>query len=58
MNLADPELAIRMGHGIVTDENGNIVKSINNLEIENKVYITLKDGKLKSVIKGIDRRES
>lgn len=58
LKLVDPELAIKMGYGIITDEKGNIVKSINNMKVDRELYITLKDGKLKSVIKDIERRDT
>ena len=50
LNLLNPLLTLEKGFSILTDENGSIIKSITGANINDKVYIRLKDGRLKSLV--------
>jgi len=50
LNLLDPMIPLEKGFGLLTDEDGNIVKSIKSLNLNDKLNIRMLDGKLKTVI--------
>ena len=50
LNMSNPLLSIQRGYSLVFDENNNLVKSIENLSVEDNLYIKLKDGIVKTKI--------
>lgn len=58
LNILNPVLILDNGYGIIADEKGNIIKSIENVKIGEEITIMLRDGKIKSQIKHIDERSA
>jgi exodeoxyribonuclease VII large subunit len=57
LDILNPLLALDRGYGVLTDNKGNLVKSIDNIVIDEEINILLKDGRIKSVVKGVDKGE-
>ncbi|MGJ0846672.1 exodeoxyribonuclease VII large subunit [Tissierella praeacuta] len=58
LNVLNPRLALDRGYGILTDNKGKLVKSIDNIVVDEEINILLKDGKIKSIVRGVDKGES
>ncbi|SHE30195.1 Exodeoxyribonuclease VII large subunit [Tissierella praeacuta DSM 18095] len=58
LNMLNPRLALDRGYGILTDNKGKLVKSIDNIVVDEEINILLKDGKIKSIVRGVDKGES
>lgn len=58
LNLLNPNLAIEMGYGIITDENDKTLKSVNNIKTDDQINIIFKDGRIKSIVKYIERGDT
>lgn len=52
----DPKTILNKGYSITTDKNGKIIDSINDLKIDDEISTDIKDGKIISVIKKIERQ--
>jgi len=50
LNVCDPLLSIQRGYGLVFNENKDLVKSIENLSLDDNLYIKLKDGIIKTKV--------
>lgn len=57
LEILNPRLAIDKGYGIVLDNKGNFVRSIDDIELGDEINIVLKDGKILSIVKNIDKGE-
>ena len=57
LDLLNPLLALDRGYGILIDNQGNLIKSIDDTTIDEEINILLKDGKIRSIIKSIDKGE-
>ena len=55
LDLLNPSLGLVNGYGILTDDNGKLIKSIGEINLDEEVTITLKDGRFKSIIKSIEK---
>lgn len=55
LDLLNPLLALDRGCGILIDDKGNFIKSIDDTRLNEEVNILLKDGRIRSIVKGIDR---
>ncbi len=55
LNLLNPLLALDRGCGILIHNNGKLIKSIDEVTIDEDINILLKDGKLKTIVKAIDK---
>jgi exodeoxyribonuclease VII large subunit len=49
----DPELILKRGYSVTRDKNGNIVKSVSDVQIGDTIKTTLSDGKINSKINNI-----
>ncbi|WP_313756453.1 exodeoxyribonuclease VII large subunit [Tissierella sp.] len=57
LNMLNPLLALDRGYGILTDNKGKLVKSIDNIVVGEEINILLKNGKIKSIVRGVDKGE-
>jgi exodeoxyribonuclease VII large subunit len=55
LNLLDPTLGLENGLGILINHNGDIIKTIEEVNINEEINILLKDGKIKSIVKSVDK---
>nr|WP_300004450.1 exodeoxyribonuclease VII large subunit [Tissierella sp.] len=55
LKLLNPSLSLESGYGLLTDENGNIIKSIDSINLEEIINIKIKDGDLKVLVKEIEK---
>lgn len=55
LNLLNPTLGLENGLGILINHNGNIIKTIDEVNIDEEINILLKDGKIRSIVKSIDK---
>lgn len=53
--MLDLSMNLGKGFGILYDESGKVIKSIDDLFINQKLNILLEDGKLKTIITNIDK---
>lgn len=53
LQLLNPTLSLDRGHGIITNEKGHVLSSINNLSIEEEVRVLMKDGMFRATINEI-----
>ncbi|NLY85917.1 MAG: exodeoxyribonuclease VII large subunit [Tissierellia bacterium] len=57
LELLNPNMAIDRGYGIIVDNRDNLVKSIDNINLGDKIGIILKDGKILSIVDNIEKGE-
>lgn len=50
LDFSNPLLAIKKGYGLLTDKDDKFIHSVKNLKIDDKIYISLKDGKIEAVV--------
>ncbi len=50
LQLLNPKLSIELGHGIITDKKGQLIKSIEDLSVGEGIKIIMKDGSLEAKI--------
>ena len=55
LNMLDLSMNLGKGFGILYDESGKVIKSIDDLFINQKLNILLEDGKLKTIITNINK---
>lgn len=55
LNLLNPTLGLENGLGILINHNGDIIKTIEEVNINEEINILLKDGKIKSIVKSVDK---
>lgn len=55
LNLLNPTLGLENGLGILINQNGDIIKTIEEVNINEEINILLKDGKIKSIVKSVDK---
>ncbi|WP_353095881.1 exodeoxyribonuclease VII large subunit [Tissierella praeacuta] len=58
LDVLNPLLALDKGYGLLTDDSGKIIKSIENIVLDEEINILLKDGRIKSIVKGINKGEA
>jgi exodeoxyribonuclease VII large subunit len=51
----NPMAVLSRGYGVVYDENNDILKSINNVLVGNKIKVRLCDGELKAIVTEDDK---
>lgn len=51
MDKLDIKTMISKGYSIITDKNGNLIKSINDVNVEDLIEITLSDGNVSAEVK-------
>ena len=57
LDLLNPELALDRGYGIILNSEGKMVKSIDNLHLDDLLNIVLKDGRINTIVKAIEKEE-
>ena len=50
-------LSIEKGYGLLTDREGKMIGSVENVDIDDTIYISLKDGRIKALVKEVARDE-
>ncbi len=55
LQLLNPTISLEKGHGILLNKNGFIIKSVEDLIIEDTLKILMKDGSIKAIVKEIER---
>lgn len=55
LDLLNPLLALDRGCGILIDKEGNLIKSVDDTAIDDEINILLKDGRIRSIVKSIDK---
>lgn len=58
LQLLNPLLSLENGYGILTNKNGDIIKSVEKLKLDDIINITIKDGELKVILKEIKKESS
>ena len=54
----NPMSVLSRGYGAVLDENNKVIKSINDIELNDNVVVMLKDGKFSAVVQKKDRSKN
>ena len=54
LELLNPNIAIDKGYGIIIDNRGKLVKSIDSVKLGDEIGIILRDGKVLSRVENID----
>lgn len=57
LELLNPNIAIDKGYGIIIDNRGKLVKSIDSVKLGDEIGIILRDGKVLSRVENIDEGE-
>ncbi len=60
LDFLNPLLGIDKGYGLLTDRDNKLIYSIKNIDIDDTIYINLKDGKIEAVVsdlKGVIKDE-
>ncbi len=55
LDLLNPLLALDRGCGILIDNEGKLIKSIEDTSVDEEINILLRDGRIKSVVSSIDK---
>lgn len=55
LNLLNPTLGLENGCGILINDKGNLIKSIDEINLDEELNILLKDGTIKSIVTSIDK---
>lgn len=55
LQLLNPLLALDSGYGILTNESGDMIKSVEDLNLNDSINIKIKDGVLKVIVKEIKK---
>ncbi|HEY8361424.1 MAG TPA: exodeoxyribonuclease VII large subunit [Tissierellaceae bacterium] len=58
LDVLNPYLLIEKGYAVIVNANDNIVKSINDVKLNDELKILLKDGKILSIVKDIDKEDN
>lgn len=53
LDFLNPLLALEKGYGLVTDKEDKFIHSIKSLNISDKIYISLRDGKIEAEVKNL-----
>lgn len=56
LNYLDPMGRVEKGYGVLTDKSDILIKSINDVNLNDEIYINLKDGKIRATVNEVDRR--
>ena len=54
IRLADPHEMLSRGYGIVTDENGNVKKSVSDIKPDQMIFVRMIDGRAKTKVVHIE----
>ena len=57
LEFLNPMLSIEKGYGLLTDREGKMIGSVENVDIDDTIYISLKDGRIKALVKEVARDE-
>lgn len=57
LRLLNPTLSLDRGNGILIDKNGFLIKSVEEISIDDIVDIMMKDGRITSLVKNISKGE-
>lgn len=55
LSLLNPSLGLDKGFGILTNNNGKLIKSVNDVKENDELFINLRDGKIESTVKKVER---
>lgn len=55
LDLLNPTLALDKGYGVLINRQGNTIKSIDEISLNEEINILLKDGTIGSIVKSIDK---
>ena len=55
LDLLNPLLALDRGYGILMNKDGKLIKSIENVILNEEIDILLKDGQINTIVKAIDK---
>lgn len=50
LRISDPGLPLQKGYGIVTDVEGNVIRSIEGISLKDMISVRLKDGSLNAIV--------
>ncbi|MDR7856149.1 exodeoxyribonuclease VII large subunit [Tissierella sp.] len=57
LNLLNPLIGLDNGHCLIINDEGNLIKSVNEVKLDEKISLLLKDGKIVSSINKIEKGE-
>ena len=57
LKILNPLLSLESGHAILLDDNGEIIKSLDKIKIDELINIKVKDGEMKVLVKEIKKGE-
>ncbi|MBU5426659.1 exodeoxyribonuclease VII large subunit [Tissierella pigra] len=55
LDLLNPLLALDRGYGILMNKDGKLIKSVENIVLNEEIDILLKDGQINTIVKAIDK---
>ena len=55
LDLLNPKIGLDKGCGIIIDNSGKLIKSVDDAQLGQEINIILKDGSFKSTVKSIDK---
>ena len=55
LELLNPKGILERGYSIVSDRNGNIIKSVKEIKLEDNLNITLSDGEVETTVKKVSK---
>ncbi|WMM26914.1 exodeoxyribonuclease VII large subunit [Tissierella sp. MB52-C2] len=55
LDILNPLLALGRGYGILMDKEGKLIKSIEDAILDEEINILLKDGRISTIVKAIDK---
>jgi exodeoxyribonuclease VII large subunit len=57
LTALDPYAVLKRGYAVVTNESGNVVKSVDDVSIDERINIRIKDGDFDAVVKNGEKDE-
>ena len=58
LKMLDPLLSLEKGHAILLNDQGNLIKSLKDVSIDELINIMLKDGDMKVLVEDIQKESN
>lgn len=58
LKLQDPKIFLDKGYGIIMDNKGDVIKSVENISLNDNIKILMKDGSIRTVVVEIEKGEN
>ena len=56
LDYLDPMGRVEKGYGVLTDKDDILIKSIKDVNLNDEIFINIKDGRIKATVNEVNRR--